>query len=406
VAKSRKEIALTAVVLAVGMVGAAILGLFAYVRATATPIHPDATSIPSVTHVAPLPKWADAVGKGRLIARAGLTEQNLPGLSVAVGADGNIVWAEGFGFADLETRVPVAPQMRFRIAEVSKPLTSIAVGRLLERHKLNLDDEIQTYVPTFPKKQWPVTLRQLMGHVSGIRNDAGDEESLEPCERTLDALKRFADEPLRFEPGTRSNPSSYGWILVSAAVEAAAGEPFFAYMRTKIFEPLGMEDTRSDSSTENVLDRATFYYPRFGGDTRYGPESVREGDQTCWAGAGAFLSTPSDLVRFGLAVDSGTVLQPATLETLQSAQRLNSGEDTGYGLGWKLETLGLAGTPSRMVGHGTKADFIGGTTYLMTFPDRGLVVAVATNISFADTKSIALGIAQAFAQAAKSPAGK
>jgi len=406
VAKSRKEIALTAVVLAVGMVGAAILGLFAYVRATATPIHPDATSIPSVTHVAPLPKWADAVGKGRLIARAGLTEQNLPGLSVAVGADGNIVWAEGFGFADLETRVPVAPQMRFRIAEVSKPLTSIAVGRLLEQHKLNLDDEIQTYVPTFPKKQWPVTLRQLMGHVSGIRNDAGDEESLEPCERTLDALKRFADEPLRFEPGTRSNPSSYGWILVSAAVEAAAGEPFFAYMRTKIFEPLGMEDTRSDSSTENVLDRATFYYPRFGGDTRYGPESVREGDQTCWAGAGAFLSTPSDLVRFGLAVDSGTVLQPATLETLQSAQRLNSGEDTGYGLGWKLETLGLAGTPSRMVGHGTKADFIGGTTYLMTFPDRGLVVAVATNISFADTKSIALGIAQAFAQAAKSPAGK
>jgi len=406
VAKSRKEIALTAVVLAVGMVGAAILGLFAYVRATATPIHPDATSIPSVTHVAPLPKWADAVGKGRLIARAGLTEQNLPGLSVAVGADGNIVWAEGFGFADLETRVPVAPQMRFRIAEVSKPLTSIAVGRLLERHKLNLDDEIQTYVPTFPKKQWPVTLRQLMGHVSGIRNDAGDEESLEPCERTLDALKRFADEPLRFEPGTRSNPSSYGWILVSAAVEAAAGEPFFAYMRTKIFEPLGMEDTRSDSSTENVLDRATFYYPRFGGDTRYGPESVREGDQTCWAGAGAFLSTPSDLVRFGLAVDSGTVLQPATLETLQSAQRLNSGEDTGYGLGWKLETLGLAGTPSRMVGHGTKADFIGGTTYLMTFPDRGLVVAVATNISFADTKSIALGIAQAFAQAPKSPAAK
>ena len=405
-AKSRKEIALTAVVLAVGMVGAAILGLFAYVRATATPIHPDATSIPSVTHVAPLPKWADAVGKGRLIARAGLTEQNLPGLSVAVGADGNIVWAEGFGFADLETRVPVAPQMRFRIAEVSKPLTSIAVGRLLERHKLNLDDEIQTYVPTFPKKQWPVTLRQLMGHVSGIRNDAGDEESLEPCERTLDALKRFADEPLRFEPGTRSNPSSYGWILVSAAVEAAAGEPFFAYMRTKIFEPLGMEDTRSDSSTENVLDRATFYYPRFGGDTRYGPESVREGDQTCWAGAGAFLSTPSDLVRFGLAVDSGTVLQPATLETLQSAQRLNSGEDTGYGLGWKLETLDLVGTPSRMVGHGTKADFIGGTTYLMTFPDRGLVVAVATNISFADTKSIALGIAQAFAQAAKSPAGK
>ena len=405
-AKSRKEIAVTGIVLVVGVIGAAILGLFAYIRGTATPIHPDAQSIPSVTHVAPLPKWAGAVARGRQIARAGLTGQNLPGLSVAVGVDGDIAWAEGFGFADLETHAPVAPPMRFRIAEVSKPLTSVAVGRLLEQHKLNLDDEIQTYVPAFPKKQWPVTLRQLMGHVGGIRNDAGDEESLEPCERTLDALKRFADEPLRFEPGTKSTPSSYGWILVSAAVEAAAGEPFFAYMRTKIFEPLGMEDTRPDSATEDIPDRATFYYPRFGGDTHYGPESVREGDQTCWAGAGAFLSTPSDLVRFGLAVAGGKLLEAATLETLQTAQRLNSGEDTGYGLGWKLETLPLAGVPSHMIGHGTKADFIGGTTYLMTFPERGIVVAVATNISFADTKSIALGIAQAFADQPKSPAGK
>jgi len=406
VAKSRKEIALTVIVLAVGVVGAAVLGLFAYVRATATPIHPDAGTIPSVTHVVPLPKWIDAVAKGRQIARVGLTDQNLPGLSVAVGADGDIVWAEGFGFADLDTHAPVAPEMRFRIAEVSKPLTSIAVGRLLEQHKLSLDNEIQTYVPSFPKKQWPVTLRQLMGHVGGIRNDAGDEESLEPCERTLDGLKRFADEPLRFEPGTKSNPSTYGWILVSAAVEAAAGEPFFTYMRSKVFEPLGMEDTRPDSATENIPDRATFYFPRFGGETRYGPESVREGDQTCFAGAGAFLSTPSDLVRFGLAVGSGKLLEPATLETLQTPQHLNSGEDTGYGLGWKLETLPLGGAPSRMVGHGTKADFIGGTTYLMTFPERGIVVAVATNISFADTKSIALSIAQAFAEQSKSPAAK
>jgi len=193
---------------------------------------------------------------------------------------------------------------------------------------------------------------------------------------------------------------------VSAAIEAAAGEPFFTYMRTKIFEPLGMEDTRPDSARENIPDRATFYFPRFGGETRYGPESVREGDQTCFAGAGAFLSTPSDLVRFGLAVGSGTLLDPATLETLQTSQRLNSGEDTGYGLGWKLETLPLAGVSSRMVGHGTKANFIGGTTYLMTFPERGIVVAVATNISFADTKSIALGIAEAFAEQPKSPVGK
>ena len=85
-------------------------------------------------------------------------------------------------------------------------------------------------------------------------------------------------------------------------------------------------------------------------------------------------------------------------------QRLASGAETRYGLGWDLETLPLAGQPTRMTGHGSKDEFIGGTTYLMTFPERGIVVAVMSNISFADTKSIALNIAQAFAEQGRSPA--
>jgi serine beta-lactamase-like protein LACTB, mitochondrial len=97
--------------------------------ATATPLHPNPQDLPSVTHSAPLPKWADAVELGRQIVRAGLAEQNLPGLSVAVGAGGDIVWAEGFGWADLEKRVSVAPETRFRIGTASTALTSAAVGR-------------------------------------------------------------------------------------------------------------------------------------------------------------------------------------------------------------------------------------------------------------------------------------
>jgi hypothetical protein len=90
---------------------------------------------------------------------------------------------------------------------------------------------------------------------------------------------------------------------------------------------------------------------------------------------------------------------------LQTPQRLASGEETGYGLGWTIETVPLAGEPARMAGHGTKADFIGGTAYLMTFPERGIVVAVTSNISFADMKAVALKIAEAFATRGKSPAG-
>jgi CubicO group peptidase (beta-lactamase class C family) len=155
-----------------------------------------------------------------------LVEQNLPGLSVAVGVGGEIVWAEGFGWADLENRVPVAPNTRFRIGTASSVLTSAAVGRLLENGRLNIDDEIQTYVPSFPAKEWPVTLR---------------------CEQTADGLQRFAKYPLLFEPGTQYRYSSYGWVLVSAAVEAGDDEPFFAFMRSRVFEPLGMDETRADT---------------------------------------------------------------------------------------------------------------------------------------------------------------
>jgi CubicO group peptidase (beta-lactamase class C family) len=384
---------------ALGVVGlvAAIAGLWVYVLATTRPLHPDPEKVPSVTSSAQRATWTAAVKRGREIARVGLLDQNLPGLSVAVGVGDEIVWAEGFGLADLENQRRVTPDTRFRTGEVAKSLTSTAVGLLLEQGKLKLDDEIQSYVPDFPKKQWPVTLRQLMGHVGGLRDDDGDEAWLSPCERTLDGLQLFADDTLLFEPGTQYRASSYSWILVSAAVEKAADERFFRFMRSRIFEPVGMAATRPDSVNEAIADRATFYFPRFAGNTRYGPESAREGDHSCYAGASAFLSTPSDLVRFGMAINSGKLLEPRTVALLQTSLRLPSGEETGYGLGWKLETLPLAGQPARMAGHGTKADFIGGTTWLMTFPERGIVVAVMSNTAFADARSIALTIAEAFA---------
>ncbi len=392
----QKSLALVGVGL--GVVATFVVGLYVYVLATTRPLHPDRQSVPSVIRSAPSAKWADAAERGRQIMRAGLTEQNLPGLSVAVGIGGDVVWAEGFGFADLEKRATVTPDTRFRVGDVSDTFTSAAVGLLLEEQRLNLDADIQVYVPEFPEKQWPVNLRQIMGHLAGVRNDAGDEESLDPCERTLDGLKRFAERPLRFEPGTQFRSSSYGWILVSAAVEAAAKEPFFSFMRRRIFEPLAMTATRPDSAKEAIPDRATFYFPRFGGNNIYGPELAREGDHSCFAGAGAFLSTPSDMVRFGMAVSSGTLLQPATVEILQTPQRLASGEETGYGLGWRLETVSLGGKPARMAGHGTKVDFIGTTAYLMTLPEQRIVVAVMSNTSFADMKSVALKIAESFAK--------
>jgi CubicO group peptidase (beta-lactamase class C family) len=384
------------------LLGLFVVGLFVYVNATVTPIHPDPQQVPSRGPQSAPQQWTAAVEQARQAARTSVTEQNLPGMSVAVGARGGIVWAEGFGWADLEKKTPVGPATRFAIGTASVALTSAAAGVLLEKERLHLDSEIQTYVPGFPEKQWPVTLRHLMGHTAGVRNDAGDEEpTAQRCERTADGLKRFEDSPLRFEPGAEFRFSSYGWVLVSAAIEAAAGEPLFTVMRKEVFEPLGMRDTTAGPTTD--ADVATYYFPRFGADPRYGPQAPEPFDSSCLAGAGAFLSTPSDLVRFALAIDGGKLLKPATVHTLQSSQRLASGEETGYGLGWDLETATIAGKETRVVGHdGTLRG--GMVSSLVTLPEHGVVVAVASNTSFADTYAIALKIADAFAPTASSPA--
>jgi len=395
--KIRFQTVLALGVAAVALLLLFILGLNVYVRVTTRPLHPDPEQVPSEMRATPLPKWSAAVEQARKISRDGLLEQNLPGLSVAVGVESDVVYAEGFGLADLEEQARVTPHTRFRIGSASTMLTSAAVGLLLEQGQLKLDEKIQTYVPAFPEKQWPVTLRQLMGHLAGVRNDAGDEEDVfTSCEQTADGLKRFANEPLLFEPGTRYRYSSYGWILVSSAVEAASREPFFTFTRKQIFEPLGMIDTRVDAAAQAITDQASSYFPRFAADTRYGPQEPDKLDYSCFAGASAFVSTPSDLVRFGMAMNSGRLLKPETLQILQASQRTTAGEDTGYGLGWDRESITLAGQQRDLVVHdGTLRD--GMVSSFIAFPDRGLVVAVVSNTSFADTASIAVKIAEVFA---------
>ena len=162
--------------------------------------------------------------------------------------------------ANIEGRTKVTPDTRFRIGTASTVLTSAAAGLLLEKGLLNLDEPIQKHVPEFPEKQWPVTLRQVMGHLAGLPNDGGDEGPLfaPHCDRPVEAIQYFSGRALRFEPGTEYRVSNFGWILVSAAIEAAAREPFLIFMRKQVFEPLGMEATEIDSATP---DRATPYFP-------------------------------------------------------------------------------------------------------------------------------------------------
>jgi CubicO group peptidase (beta-lactamase class C family) len=340
---------LVALAAGVGLVAAIVTGVTTYTVLTTVlttvPLYSAAESVPASRSTSAA-GWTDAIAQGEQSIRASMLAQNLPGLSVAVGIGSEIVWAEGFGWADLERKVPVTPETRMKIGTASTVLSSAAVGPMLQEGRLDLDEPIQRHVPDFPVKPWPVTLRQVMGHVAGLRSDGGDEGPFRSthCERTLDGLQLFADGSLRFEPGTAYRFSSYGWILVSAAVEAAAGEPFFTVMEKRVFAPLGMHHTVPDAET--VEQRAMTYFPRMG-DPRYGSDGgPRTTDYSCYAGGAAFLSTPSDLVRFGMGITRVAVLEPATVQLLQTPHRVSGGE-TDYGLGWELHRA-----PADPVGDG------------------------------------------------------
>lgn len=416
-----------------GLVAFLIPGLRVYMSATAQRLHRDSGDVPSVIGAAPPPEWTAAVKTAQQVARATMIEERLTGLSAAVGVKGEVVWAEGFGYSDVELGIGVTPNQRFRIGTASEALTSAAAGLLLESGSLKLDAEIQHYLPAFPKKQAPITVRQLMSHSAGIRTDGGDDGPLlvKHCESPRDALADFANQTLASAPGTRSRFSIYGWVLISAAIEAAAGQPFLPFLQERVLAVAGMPNTAIDPrpnqadidgedfplfthlreifakppkeaaaergpAKELVRAQVTSYFPRFAADTKYGWHIMRPLHYSCYAGSSALTSTPSDMVRFAMALNNGKLLKRATVDALWTPQKLASGEETRYGLGWSIETVTLAGKPTRKVG--SAGILLGGPiASLMIFPQHDIVVAVTSNISYTDTEALGLKIAAAFA---------
>jgi serine beta-lactamase-like protein LACTB, mitochondrial len=163
------------------------------------------------------------------------------------------------------------------------------------------------------------------------------------------ALKFFADEPLLFQPGTKYRFGTNGWILLSAVVEAAAHEPFATFMTQHVFAPLGMQSTVIE--VNGIPDTTSFYFPRAFEQPRWGVEQAGPRPSACLFGAGAYLSTPSDMARFGSAMLKPGLLKADTIELLQMPLHLASGASTDFALGWKVEHVQLNGGATRMVAH-------------------------------------------------------
>src|SRR5829696_1060385 len=167
-----------------------------------------------------------------------------PGLSVAIAAAGKLVWSESCGFADARRRLRVTAGTQFRIGSVSKGITATAVARLYQQGRLDVDDDVRTYVPALPQDRPRVTLRQLGGHLAGIRHYEGAEAiNTKHYASMTDSLRVFVDDPLVAPPGEAFHYSSYGFNLLGAALETAAGTTFTAAAQQAVLTPLGMNRT-------------------------------------------------------------------------------------------------------------------------------------------------------------------
>ncbi|WP_173003191.1 serine hydrolase [Chitinophaga sp. SYP-B3965] len=300
-------------------------------------------------------------------------KQHIPGISVCVGNREGILWAQGFGYADLENSIPVTPDTKFRLGSVSKLLTSLAVGLLYQQGKLALDSPVQHYLPEFPQKRYPITSRQLAGHTAGIRHYRGSDPLSVPKRylSVTEGLTIFKDDSLLFKPGSSYNYSTYGFNLLSAVIESAAGKDFLSYMRDSIFTPLGMKGTIADYSDSIIPNRVRFYERRKG---KWVNAALVDNSYK-WAGGG-FLSTPKDLVNMARGLLNHNLLRKETVDLLFTPQYLSNGDNTHVGIAWRIDEDKQG---RRMLHHGGLID--GGRTFVLVYPESGIIVAITANMS-------------------------
>ena len=325
---------------------------------------------------------------------AEMSRQNIPGLSVAVVTDHQLRWSNGYGMADLENFVPAKSMTVYRLGSISKPITATAVMQLVERGKLDLGAPIQTYCPAFPKKQWPITTRLLLGHLSGIRHYKDREiESTRHYTSMVESLEIFKDDPLLFEPGTKFSYTTYGYTVLGCVVEGASGMKFADFVRDNIFRPAGMEHIRVDDVFEIIPNRAQGYQKTKSGELR----NSGLADTSYKIPGGGFCSTVEDLAKFATAVETGVLIKKGTLEQMWTAQKTRAGQSTGYGFGWGIiNQNGL-----RAIAHNGGQQRISTQLYLL--PDQGFAVALMANLEGANLSGLARQIADLVVQPEGTP---
>jgi len=315
--------------------------------------------------------YEKAIQKARFLIEHHKQQTQIPGAQVAIWVKDSLIWSESFGVSDLENGLSVNPQTQFRIASVSKSLTSLALAKMMQDKQIDIDKPIRTYLPEFPQKAYPITSRQLASSTSGIRHYTYQDPTYNTTNYpdVISALETFQDDPLLFEPGTAYHYSSYGWVLLSAVMVKASGQSFFGIMKNT-WSDLSMLDTTFDYPYQNS-DNASKFYIYYKKEGRI--EAPQENRSFMYAGGG-YLSTAKDLVKAGRAILDKSYINKEYIDELLSSQQLKGGSETHYGLGWEVGTSRL-NTP--IVYH--SGSMSTARSHLMIYPEEDVVFAYLSN---------------------------
>jgi serine beta-lactamase-like protein LACTB len=307
--------------------------------------------------------------------------------SVSAGAQHNgEIWLGAKGFSDIENKLQATTKSVYRIASISKSITAVAVMQLVEKGKINLDEDARKYIPYFPAKKWKFTTRQLLNHTSGIRNYRSGEEfdSKIFFQTTREVVNYIAKDSLVYEPGTRFLYTTLGYNLLAAIVESVSGLSFADYVMKNIFVPAEMKSSYPDIQKMIIPKRVRGYdknnYKEF--------QNASLADLSIKIPGGGFLSTAEDLLKFSDNLLKGKLIKRTSLDSMLVPTKLKSGRTENYGLGF---SFGVDESGRKFFGHsGIGTGF---SSELLIYPDENVIVVSLINLRDNNTKSPAANLA-------------
>jgi len=315
--------------------------------------------------------------------RTEMQKSKIPGLSIAVVKNGEIVKAKGYGLANVELGVPATPETIYQSGSVGKQFIATLVMMLVEQGKMGLDDPISKYIPDTPDMWKPITIRHLLRHTSGISNKFYEQINLRQDYTEDDLVKKIAVAPLDFQPGQSWIYSNAGYVMLGILVHKATGKFYGDLLREKIFSPLGMAMARIINEADIVMNRAAGYH-LVNGELKNQEWVSPTFNSTA---DGSLYFSILDMVKWDTALNSERLLRRASLEQMWTPVKTSDGQVKPYGFGWAI----VDANGHRLIEHG--GAWQGFKAHIARYIDDRLSVIVLANLANADPGRIAHTIA-------------